>query len=156
MFFCQVVLVFPCYTWNTVTSGRTLKIFIKKNPLCYWFDYRSIVAFWFYLQAMKLCINPCKVPIFNFFRYRENSVILADEMGLGKTIQIISFISYLFNQYHLYGPFLLVVPLSTLVAWQRELDKWGPEMNVIVYIGDASSRAVVRFIYVIICIFLMR
>ncbi|BFY98699.1 hypothetical protein BsWGS_01740 [Bradybaena similaris] len=75
---------------------------------------------------------------------KENSVILADEMGLGKTIQIISFISYLFNQYHLYGPFLLVVPLSTLVAWQRELDKWGPEMNVIVYIGDASSRAVIR------------
>ncbi|KAK3791362.1 hypothetical protein RRG08_012544 [Elysia crispata] len=75
---------------------------------------------------------------------KENSVILADEMGLGKTIQIISFISHLFNQYHLYGPYLLVVPLSTVVAWQREFDKWAPEMNVIVYMGDVSSRTVLR------------
>ena len=70
-------------------------------------------------------------------------MILADEMGLGKTIQIISFISHLFNQYHLYGPYLMVVPLSTVVAWQREFDKWAPEMNVIVYMGDVSSRTVV-------------
>ncbi|GFO50432.1 chromodomain-helicase-DNA-binding protein 1, partial [Plakobranchus ocellatus] len=75
---------------------------------------------------------------------KENSVILADEMGLGKTIQIISFISHLFNQYHLYGPYLLVVPLSTVVAWQREFDKWAPEMNVIIYMGDVSSRTVLR------------
>ncbi|KAH9500964.1 transcriptional regulator [Bulinus truncatus] len=75
---------------------------------------------------------------------KEHSVILADEMGLGKTIQIISFISHLFNHYHLYGPYLLVVPLSTVVAWQREFEKWAPEMNVIIYIGDVNSRAVIR------------
>jgi len=75
---------------------------------------------------------------------KENSVILADEMGLGKTIQIMSFISTLFNQYQLYGPFLLVVPLSTIVAWQRESEKWAPELNVIIYIGDVHSRSVLR------------
>uniref|UniRef100_A0A2C9JCR5 Uncharacterized protein n=2 Tax=Biomphalaria glabrata TaxID=6526 RepID=A0A2C9JCR5_BIOGL len=75
---------------------------------------------------------------------KEHSVILADEMGLGKTIQIISFISHLFNHYHLYGPYLLVVPLSTVVAWQREFEKWAPEMNVIIYIGDVVSRGVIR------------
>ncbi|XP_050400629.1 chromodomain-helicase-DNA-binding protein 1 isoform X1 [Patella vulgata] len=75
---------------------------------------------------------------------KENCVILADEMGLGKTIQIISFLSVLFNQYQLYGPFLLVVPLSTIVAWQREFENWAPEMNVIVYIGDISSRNFIR------------
>jgi len=75
---------------------------------------------------------------------KENSVILADEMGLGKTIQIISFVSQLFNQYQLYGPYLIVVPLSTVVAWQREFDKWAPEMNVIVYMGDVGSRSVLR------------
>ena len=72
-------------------------------------------------------------------------MILADEMGLGKTIQIISFVSQLFNQYQLYGPYLIVVPLSTVVAWQREFDKWAPEMNVIVYMGDVGSRSVVSF-----------
>ncbi|GCB69779.1 hypothetical protein scyTo_0001125 [Scyliorhinus torazame] len=69
-----------------------------------------------------------------------NSVILADEMGLGKTIQTISFLSNLFNQHQLYGPFLLVVPLSTLTSWQREFDIWEPNMNVVVYIGDVMSR----------------
>ncbi|KAM9754558.1 chromodomain-helicase-DNA-binding protein 2 isoform 5-T5 [Menidia menidia] len=75
---------------------------------------------------------------------RCNSVILADEMGLGKTIQTISFLSYLFHQHQLYGPFLLVVPLSTLTSWQREFDTWAPDMNVVVYIGDVMSRKTIR------------
>ncbi|XP_032906022.1 chromodomain-helicase-DNA-binding protein 2 isoform X5 [Amblyraja radiata] len=73
-----------------------------------------------------------------------NSVILADEMGLGKTIQTISFLSNLFNQLTLYGPFLLVVPLSTLSSWQREFEIWEPSMNVVVYIGDVMSRSTIR------------
>uniref|UniRef100_A0A4W3I8J8 Chromodomain helicase DNA binding protein 2 n=1 Tax=Callorhinchus milii TaxID=7868 RepID=A0A4W3I8J8_CALMI len=75
---------------------------------------------------------------------KNNSVILADEMGLGKTIQTISFLSYLFHQHQLYGPFLVVVPLSTLTSWQREFDIWEPNMNVVVYIGDVMSRNTIR------------
>ncbi|XP_030648443.1 chromodomain-helicase-DNA-binding protein 2 [Chanos chanos] len=75
---------------------------------------------------------------------RCNSVILADEMGLGKTIQTISFLSYLFHQHQLYGPFILVVPLSTLTSWQREFDTWAPDMNVVVYLGDVMSRKTIR------------
>ncbi|XP_035274025.1 chromodomain-helicase-DNA-binding protein 2-like [Anguilla anguilla] len=75
---------------------------------------------------------------------RCNSVLLADEMGLGKTIQTISFLSYLFHQHQLYGPFLLVVPLSTLTSWQREFDTWAPDMNVVVYLGDVMSRKTIR------------
>uniref|UniRef100_A0A8B9ITM5 DNA helicase n=1 Tax=Amazona collaria TaxID=241587 RepID=A0A8B9ITM5_9PSIT len=75
---------------------------------------------------------------------KNNSVILADEMGLGKTIQTISFLSYLFHQHQLYGPFLLVVPLSTLTSWQREFEVWAPEINVVVYIGDLMSRNMIR------------
>ncbi|XP_037624587.1 chromodomain-helicase-DNA-binding protein 2 isoform X1 [Sebastes umbrosus] len=75
---------------------------------------------------------------------RCNSVILADEMGLGKTIQTISFLSYLFQQHQLYGPFLVVVPLSTLTSWQREFDTWAPHMNVVVYLGDVMSRKSIR------------
>ncbi|CAE1322927.1 CHD2 [Acanthosepion pharaonis] len=75
---------------------------------------------------------------------KENSCILADEMGLGKTIQTIGFLSTLFNTYQLYGPFLLVVPLSTIVAWQREFVNWAPEMNVVIYLGDINSRNKIR------------
>ncbi|XP_064422060.1 chromodomain-helicase-DNA-binding protein 2 isoform X2 [Latimeria chalumnae] len=75
---------------------------------------------------------------------KSNSVILADEMGLGKTIQTISFLSYLFHQHQLYGPSLLVVPLSTLTSWQREFEIWAPDINVVVYIGDQLSRNTIR------------
>ncbi|KAK2513411.1 Chd1 [Columba guinea] len=75
---------------------------------------------------------------------KGNSCILADEMGLGKTIQTISFLNYLFHEHQLYGPFLLVVPLSTLTSWQREIQTWAPHMNAVVYLGDITSRNMIR------------
>ena len=78
---------------------------------------------------------------------RGNSVILADEMGLGKTIQAVSFLSCLHHGHGLFGPFLLVVPLSTLPTWQREFSRWTPQLNMVVYIGDVNSRELVRFDY---------
>jgi len=75
---------------------------------------------------------------------RYNSAILADEMGLGKTIQSACFLYYLFHKYQLYGPFLVVVPLSTLDSWQREFSRWAPDMNVLTYIGDVTSRTIIR------------
>ncbi|KAL7044593.1 hypothetical protein ACKWTF_001993 [Chironomus riparius] len=75
---------------------------------------------------------------------KENSVILADEMGLGKTIQTICFLYYLYKTHQLYGPFMVLVPLSTMTAWQREFQIWAPEMNVVTYIGDVQSREIIR------------
>lgn len=43
-----------------------------------------------------------------------------------------------------YGPFLVVVPLSTLPAWQAQFKHWAPDMNVIPYIGNAPAREVIR------------
>ena len=65
-------------------------------------------------------------------------------MGLGKTIQSVAFISYLFHTQRQYGPFLVVVPLSTLPAWQMQFNKWAPDINVIAYMGAATSREVIR------------
>lgn len=70
--------------------------------------------------------------------------ILADEMGLGKTVQTVSFLSYLFHQYSQYGPFLVIVPLSTITAWQMQFQTWAPDLNVICYIGNSRSREVIR------------
>ncbi|KAI9033553.1 SNF2 family N-terminal domain-containing protein [Phycomyces nitens] len=70
--------------------------------------------------------------------------ILADEMGLGKTVQTIGLLSTLFHQQSLYGPFLIVVPLSTTDNWMSELKQWAPAMNSLCYIGDRQSRQVIR------------
>ncbi|VDK84847.1 unnamed protein product [Litomosoides sigmodontis] len=75
---------------------------------------------------------------------KENSCILADEMGLGKTIQSISFLSVLYHKYQLYGTFLVVVPLSTMASWQREFETWAPNLNVVTYVGDVTSRDLIR------------
>ncbi|WFD26392.1 DNA helicase [Malassezia nana] len=70
--------------------------------------------------------------------------ILADEMGLGKTVQTVSFLSYLFHSCYQYGPFLVVVPLSTLPSWQQQFEHWAPDMNVVSYTGNSHSREVIR------------
>ncbi|KAM0789450.1 hypothetical protein ACM66B_000272 [Microbotryomycetes sp. NB124-2] len=75
---------------------------------------------------------------------RGENGILADEMGLGKTVQTCSFLSYLFHEHSQFGPFLVVVPLSTLPAWQMQLGQWAPDLNVIAYIGNGPSRQTIR------------
>ncbi|KAG0185249.1 hypothetical protein DFQ28_009648 [Apophysomyces sp. BC1034] len=70
--------------------------------------------------------------------------ILADEMGLGKTVQTIGFLNTLYHKQSLYGPFLVVVPLSTSDNWMAEFKQWAPAMNVICYIGNRQSRKVIR------------
>ncbi|CAL1707651.1 unnamed protein product [Somion occarium] len=70
--------------------------------------------------------------------------ILADEMGLGKTVQSVSFISWLFHEMRQYGPFLVIVPLSTITAWQSQFASWAPDINVITYIGTAAARENIR------------
>jgi len=66
--------------------------------------------------------------------------ILADEMGLGKTIQTISLIAYLMEIKENRGPFLVIVPLSTLSNWVNEFSKWCPAAYVITYKGTPSQR----------------
>ncbi|RKP13682.1 P-loop containing nucleoside triphosphate hydrolase protein [Piptocephalis cylindrospora] len=70
--------------------------------------------------------------------------ILADEMGLGKTVQTVSGLSYLMHEREQYGAFLVVVPLSTIGSWAREFQRWAPDMNVVMYVGDATSRRCIR------------
>ncbi|XP_053275912.1 probable global transcription activator SNF2L2 [Pleuronectes platessa] len=66
--------------------------------------------------------------------------ILADEMGLGKTIQTIALITYLMENKRINGPFLIIVPLSTLSNWIYELDKWSPSVVKIAYKGTPGLR----------------
>ncbi|KAF8679029.1 hypothetical protein HU200_045782 [Digitaria exilis] len=70
----------------------------------------------------------------------DTNVILADEMGLGKTIQSVSMLGFLHNAQEINGPFLVVVPLSTLSNWAKEFRKWLPNMNVVIYVGNRASR----------------
>ncbi|KAG9077950.1 hypothetical protein FRC06_008619, partial [Ceratobasidium sp. 370] len=61
-------------------------------------------------------------------------------MGLGKTIQTISLISFLVERKKLHGPYLVVVPLSTLTNWTLEFSKWAPSIATVVYKGSPAVR----------------
>lgn len=66
--------------------------------------------------------------------------ILADEMGLGKTIQTIALFCHLIEVKKNHGPFLVVVPLTTINNWWMEFDKWAPDIKIIIYKGKKSDR----------------
>jgi chromodomain-helicase-DNA-binding protein 1 len=61
-----------------------------------------------------------------------------------QTVQTVAFLSYLFHEMHHYGPYLVIVPLSTINAWQSQFASWAPDINVVTYIGTAAAREVIR------------
>lgn len=70
--------------------------------------------------------------------------ILADEMGLGKTIQTIALVTYLMEKKKVNGPFLIIVPLSTLSNWVLEFEKWAPSVVVVSYKGSPAGRRAIQ------------
>ncbi|XP_056642766.1 ATP-dependent helicase brm-like [Diorhabda sublineata] len=70
--------------------------------------------------------------------------ILADEMGLGKTIQTIALITYLMERKKVNGPFLIIVPLSTISNWMLEFEKWAPTVVVVSYKGSPCTRKLIQ------------
>ena len=70
--------------------------------------------------------------------------ILADEMGLGKTIQTIGLITYLMEKKGVMGPFLIIVPLSTLSNWMLEFQRWAPSLTTLSYKGSPNQRRAVQ------------
>ncbi|MEG1148739.1 MAG: SNF2 helicase associated domain-containing protein, partial [Niameybacter sp.] len=64
--------------------------------------------------------------------------ILADDMGLGKTLQVIALI--LSEREIREKPSLVVAPTSLVLNWEREIEKFAPELKVLVLTGDWESR----------------
>ncbi len=69
--------------------------------------------------------------------------ILADEMGLGKTLQTISFLAHL-REKGVWGPFLVVAPLSTINNWVLEFERFTPDIPAVMYHGDPEERRNIR------------
>lgn len=79
-----------------------------------------------------------------FLWSRNENGILADEMGLGKTVQTVAFLTWLIFARRQNGPHIVVVPLSTIPAWQETFEKWSPDINCVYYIGNTQARKTIR------------
>ncbi|KAG1908582.1 SNF2 family N-terminal domain-containing protein [Suillus fuscotomentosus] len=66
--------------------------------------------------------------------------ILAEEMGLDKTIQTISLVTFLIEVKRQRGPYLVIVPLTTMTNWSAVFAKWAPTMKTISYKGNPAQR----------------
>ncbi|XP_055600727.1 chromodomain-helicase-DNA-binding protein Mi-2 homolog [Uranotaenia lowii] len=100
-----------------------------------------------YLNDTGMQLHPYQLEGINWLRYswaNDTDTILADEMGLGKTIQTATFLYSLYKEGHCKGPFLVAVPLSTIINWEREFETWAPDLYCITYVGDKDSRAIIR------------
>lgn len=69
-----------------------------------------------------------------FLRKFGFGAVLADDMGLGKTIQLISYL--LSVKQNETEPALIICPTSVLGNWQKELEKFAPELKVYLHYGS--------------------
>ncbi|MDD4047109.1 MAG: DEAD/DEAH box helicase, partial [Tissierellia bacterium] len=69
---------------------------------------------------------------------------LADDMGLGKTVQMIAFLEY--HRVNNGGKALLVLPASLIGNWQKEIEKFAPEMPYqVLHKSELKSNEDIQF-----------
>uniref|UniRef100_A0A3B5M5B3 DNA excision repair protein ERCC-6-like n=1 Tax=Xiphophorus couchianus TaxID=32473 RepID=A0A3B5M5B3_9TELE len=77
--------------------------------------------------------------LYGLYRDGQKGGVLADDMGLGKTIQIISFLSGMYDN-DLIKHTLLVMPTSLITNWVKEFSKWTPGMRVKDFHGPSKAE----------------
>lgn len=75
-----------------------------------------------------------------FLREYAFGGILADDMGLGKTIQTIAHLLVEKNQGRLLKPSLIVGPTSLINNWHQELQRFSPELSVLILHGNKRKE----------------
>lgn len=65
--------------------------------------------------------------------------ILADEMGLGKTLQVLSLFAHLAEKRGVFGPHLVVVPLSVLSNWKNDAKNFAPLLASRMHLHHGSA-----------------
>ncbi|GLV58521.1 helicase [Dictyobacter sp. S3.2.2.5] len=80
------------------------------------------VAWLHYLESLGL--NPC----------------LADDMGLGKTLQVIARLLKEREASESVGPTLIIAPTSVLGNWRKEIERFAPQLKVLVHQGGTRPK----------------
>jgi SNF2 family DNA or RNA helicase len=73
------------------------------------------------------------------FLVERDGALLGDDMGTGKTVQSILAMRLLFQRGDIKSA-LIVCPLSVLPHWDREMERWSPNLHVTVVRGNKEHR----------------
>jgi SNF2 family DNA or RNA helicase len=92
------------------------------------------------MSCEKLQLYPYQEQGVNWMLEREHCTIrpsglLLDECGIGKTPQMIS------TMYRNPQPLTLVIlPVNLIKQWEAQLQKWVPDMNILIFHGAAANQ----------------
>ena len=84
-----------------------------------------------------------------WLRYLESlglSGCLADDMGLGKTMQVIALLLLEKTTAVKTAPTLLIAPTSVLGNWQKEVEKFAPQLKTLIHHGNQRQKNTEKFI----------
>jgi superfamily II DNA or RNA helicase len=84
----------------------------------------------------------------SWLRYLEGLALgpcLADDMGLGKTVQVIAQLVAERNEDPDAPTTLLIAPTSVLGNWRREIERFAPQLRVLVHHGPGRARDAASF-----------
>ncbi len=74
-----------------------------------------------------------------FMRQEGFGLCLADDMGLGKTVQLIAYLLHIHSQ-NPGQPSLIICPTSVLGNWQKELERFAPDLKVGMHYGSTRPK----------------
>ena len=91
-------------------------------------------------ESFNAKLRPYQHTGFSWLSYMQKlgfGACLADDMGLGKTVQIIAFLEKIRTE--IGGKVLIIIPASLIGNWQKEIEKFAPEMRVAVIHGKETA-----------------
>lgn len=86
-------------------------------------------------------LRPYQKSGFTWLNYMDKlgfGACLADDMGLGKTVQVLAYLEKL-RKSKRNARALLIIPASLLGNWQKEAEKFSPEMDVLLLHGKTAA-----------------
>lgn len=92
-------------------------------------------------ESFSAVLRPYQKSGFTWLSYMDSlgfGACLADDMGLGKTVEVLGYLEWL-RSTHRSARALLVVPASLLGNWEKEIQRFAPEMGTLFLHGKPST-----------------
>lgn len=106
-------------------------------------DYTNIQA----PEQLKSILRPYQLAGFQWLMFLKEAGwggILADDMGLGKTVQTLSWL-YHYKSQHPNARFLVVCPTTLTYNWEKEIQKFTPDMRALIHHGPKRAATAAAF-----------
>ncbi|MFT3935216.1 MAG: DEAD/DEAH box helicase [Chitinophagaceae bacterium] len=128
---------------HAAKEEEVLKIAIKQDWWQKWYQWQKNSEPVYQLPLeVKATLRPYQQKGFEWMLLLAEAgagACLADDMGLGKTLQTVCFLAYQLQQ-NPQAVHLVVAPSSLIYNWQRELQKFAPHINVVLYHGQGRGN----------------